>query len=114
MLIGEIDDIPAQMHPFLQYTRSRLPDVPLWNPHIMLGRPYVGNGQSAVFSPFNAPAYVLPFWRSLALIAALIAVAAASPAGSGSNGGRTVGCGSRPSRCSAVFIRLCMSTHGSA
>jgi hypothetical protein len=37
----------------------------------MLGRPFVGNAQSAVFSPFSAPAYVLPFWRSLALIAAL-------------------------------------------
>jgi membrane protein YfhO len=67
----ELADTAVQLLPYMQYTRERLPEVPLWNPHIMLGRPYVGNGQSAVFSPFNAPAYVLPFWRSLALIAAL-------------------------------------------
>jgi len=67
----ELADTAVQQLPYMQHTRERLPDVPLWNPHIMLGRPFVGNGQSAVFSPFNAPAYVLPFWRSLALIAAL-------------------------------------------
>ena len=37
----------------------------------MAGRPYLGNASSAVFSVFSLPAYVLPFWRSLALIAAL-------------------------------------------
>ena len=52
--------------PFLEDTRARLPHVPLWNPYIMGGRPYLGNAQSAVFSPFNLPAYVLPFWDSLA------------------------------------------------
>jgi hypothetical protein len=67
----ELADPGAQFLPFMQYTRERLPDIPLWNPHVMLGRPFLGNAQSAVFSPFSAPAYVLPFWRSLALIAAL-------------------------------------------
>ena len=33
--------------PFLRWTREQLPDVPLWNPHIMGGRPFVGNAQSA-------------------------------------------------------------------
>ena len=37
----------------------------------MAGRPFLANAQSAVFSPFSVPAYVLPFWRSLAVIAAL-------------------------------------------
>ena len=67
----QLGDPGTQFEPFMRYTRERLPDAPLWNPHIMLGRPFVGNAQSAVFSPFSAPAYVLPFWRSLALIAAL-------------------------------------------
>lgn len=67
----QLGDPGTQFQPFMQYSRERLPDAPLWNPHIMLGRPFIGNGQSAVFSPFSAPAYVLPFWRSLALIAAL-------------------------------------------
>ena len=57
--------------PFLERTRDTLPHVPLWNPALMAGRPYLANGQSAVFSPFNVPAYVLPFWRSLAPSAAL-------------------------------------------
>src|ERR1019366_8156079 len=44
---------------------------PLWNPYIMGGRPFLANSESAVFSPFSVPAYVLPFWKSLAFIAAL-------------------------------------------
>ena len=67
----EMADAVAQFQPFLAYTRDRLPDVPLWNPGIEGGRPLLANMQSAVFSPFSWPAYVLPFWWSLGLIAAL-------------------------------------------
>jgi hypothetical protein len=67
----EMADSVAQFQPFLAYTRSRLPDVPLWNPYIEGGRPFLANMQSAVFSPFSWPAYVLPFWWSLGLIGAL-------------------------------------------
>jgi Bacterial membrane protein YfhO len=67
----ELADASTQFLPFMRYARERLPDAPLWNPHQMIGRPFVGNAQSAVFSPLTTPAYVVPFWRSLALIAAL-------------------------------------------
>ena len=67
----EIDDIPSQMHSFLQYTDERLPDIPLWNPHITSGRPFLANAQSAVFSPYSLPSYAIPFHDSLALVAAL-------------------------------------------
>jgi hypothetical protein len=67
----ELGDATEVFQPFLAYTRSVLPHVPLWNPFIGSGRPFVGNAQSAVFSPFSLPAYVLSFWRSLAVIAAL-------------------------------------------
>jgi len=67
----ELADSVAQFQPFLAYTRSRLPDVPLWNPYIEGGRPFNANMQSAIFSPFSWPAYVLPFWWSLGLIGAL-------------------------------------------
>lgn len=67
----EFDDAPSQIQPFVQFTRRALPDVPLWNPHIVAGRPFEANAQSGVFSPFNLPAYVLPFFSALALIAAL-------------------------------------------
>ena len=45
--------------------------MPLWNPHQMGGRPFVANSQSALFSPFNWPSLLLPFWWSLGLAAAL-------------------------------------------
>jgi Bacterial membrane protein YfhO len=67
----DIGDAPLQFQPFLQYTRRRLPNIPLWNPYIMGGRPFLADGQSAIFSPFSIPAYVLPLWRALAWIAAL-------------------------------------------
>lgn len=67
----EYDDAPAVLQPFVRFTKRELPDVPLWNPHIMTGRPYEADAQSAIFSPFNIPAYVLPFWASLGWIMVL-------------------------------------------
>ncbi len=64
-------DSSVLFEPALQANRATLPHMPLWNPYIMGGRPYLADVQSAVFSAFSLPAYVLPFWRSLALIAAL-------------------------------------------
>jgi hypothetical protein len=66
----QVDSVQV-FQPFLQTTRSTLPDVPLWNPYIMGGRPYLADAQSAVFSPLNWPGYLLPFWDSLAVMAAL-------------------------------------------
>lgn len=65
----ELLDAVVQFQPTLEETRRRLPDIPLWNPHIMGGRSYIGNAQSAVFSPFSIPAYTLPFWSSFAVAA---------------------------------------------
>ena len=48
----EFDDAPAVLHPFTRFTKDNLPDVPLWNPHIMTGRPFEADAQSAIFSPF--------------------------------------------------------------
>jgi hypothetical protein len=67
----EQTDSVFMFQPFLQHTRAELPAVPLWNPYIMGGRPFQANSQAAVFSPFSVPAYVLPFWDSLAIMAAL-------------------------------------------
>jgi Bacterial membrane protein YfhO len=67
----ELADASNVFQPMLRYTRSQLPSVPLWNPYIMAGRPLVADGQSAVFSPFSLPSYVLPFWKSLAVAAFL-------------------------------------------
>ena len=67
----ELADAVVVFQPFHQYTRERLPDLPLWNPHISGGRPYLANAQSAIFSPFSWPSYLLPFWWSLGVVAAL-------------------------------------------
>ena len=67
----EQTDSVFMFQPFLQHTRAELPEIPLWNPYVMGGRPFHGNSQSATLSPFSAPAYVLPFWDSLAAMAAL-------------------------------------------
>jgi hypothetical protein len=67
----EFDDAPAVLHPFARFTKAQLPDVPLWNPRIMTGRPFEADAQSAIFSPFSVPAYVLPFFTALGWIAVL-------------------------------------------
>ena len=67
----ELFDSVQVFQPFLRYTRDNLPDPPLWNPHVSVGRPFLANAQSALFTPFNIPGYILPFWDSLAVMAAL-------------------------------------------
>ena len=37
---------PRCCSPFARFTKDKLPDVPLWNPHIMTGRPFEADGQS--------------------------------------------------------------------
>jgi hypothetical protein len=67
----ELIDSAVQFQPWLEYTRERLPEAPLWNTHLAAGRPFLANAQSALLSPFSLPAYLLPFWWSLGLIGAL-------------------------------------------
>ena len=67
----EFDDAPAVLQPFTRFVKRELPDVPLWNPSIMTGRPFEADAQSAIFSPFSVPAYVLPFFTALGWIAVL-------------------------------------------
>lgn len=73
----ELVDGVTVFEPFLQYTKSLLPHVPLWDPFIMGGMPYLADMQSAVFSPFSLPAYLFPFWWSLGVIALMKVVVAA-------------------------------------
>jgi hypothetical protein len=67
----ELADAVSVFQPFFEHARAELPHAPLWNPYVMGGRPFLADGQSAVFSPFTWPSYVLPFWKSLAVVAAL-------------------------------------------
>ena len=45
--------------------------MPLWNPYINGGQPFVGNAQSAIFSPFNLLGYLVPFCSSYIITAIL-------------------------------------------
>lgn len=67
----QLVDAITVFEPFLQYARSFLPHVPLWDPYIMGGTPFLADMQSAIFSPFSIPAYILPFWWSLSFIAVM-------------------------------------------
>ncbi len=68
----ELYDPAFQFIPWLEYTREQLPGGSLlWNPYMAAGRPFLANMQSGVLSPFSLPGYLLPFWWSLGVIAAL-------------------------------------------
>jgi hypothetical protein len=69
--LGEARDYAMAYDPWMRYSRAEFPKIPLWNPYVMAGRPYIGSASQAVFSPFSLPAFVLPFDFSLGLIAAL-------------------------------------------
>ena len=45
--------------------------LPLWNPYSNGGQPFVGNAQSAVFSPFNLVGYLVPLYASYIVTAIL-------------------------------------------
>jgi hypothetical protein len=66
---GLLSDPAAEMLPWLEWNRTQLAagHLPVWNPYDGSGAPHLANYQSAVFSVFSAPFYVLPF--RLALVA---------------------------------------------
>jgi Bacterial membrane protein YfhO len=64
-------DAVVVFHPFFEYMRDAFPDLPLWDPYIMAGRPFLANSQSAVLSPFTAPVYVLSLTKALGVAALL-------------------------------------------
>ncbi|MBN1528780.1 MAG: YfhO family protein, partial [Thermoleophilaceae bacterium] len=67
----ELGDATEHLQLFLRGDVDRFPHVPLWNPAIQGGRPFLANLQSGFFSPFSLPAYVLPFLTALGWIAVL-------------------------------------------
>jgi hypothetical protein len=73
----DLQDAAVQFMPALRAIKRALPHVPLWDPYTLGGRSLLGDPQSAVFSPFSVPSYVLPFWKSLAVVAALKVLVAA-------------------------------------
>ena len=62
-----------QIEPWLIFSRDtiRTGQIPLWNPYNANGVPHMANYQSAVFSIYSVPFYVLPFKWAALLAAAL-------------------------------------------
>jgi hypothetical protein len=63
-----LNDSVLQFEPWITYSAERLDQgaIPLWNPYNLLGAPFVGNMQSAVFYPGN---WLLLLWPGGALLA---------------------------------------------
>jgi len=57
-----LSDQVYQFYPWKRYAMLSLAAgrVPLWNPFINGGQPFLANGQSALFSPFNVLSYLVP------------------------------------------------------
>ncbi len=68
-----LQDPVEVFHPDLLWTveQVRAGHVPLWNPYVGAGWPQLASQQTAPLFPLNVLAYVIPFWSSLGLIAAL-------------------------------------------
>ena len=61
-------DLQTYFYPYWAYASASLGDgrLPLWNPHVFMGVPFLANPQSAVFYPLNWPLYLLDPARALA------------------------------------------------
>lgn len=68
-----LSDQSFQVIPYLYYLQRSMSEgrVPLWNPHIMTGMPFLANMQSGVFFPLYWLVWILPVADALEWIAAL-------------------------------------------
>lgn len=76
---AELGDSITQFYPWRMFAHSayRQGVLPAWNPHLLLGTPFVANSTSAVFYPIHALYLVLPpnaGWALAALIRTALAV----------------------------------------
>ncbi|HZO89699.1 MAG TPA: YfhO family protein [Chthonomonadaceae bacterium] len=62
-------DILLYFHVMLGFASESLRQgrLPLWNPYVLCGQPYVGNPQSALFYPTTALLPLVPVWLFLSL-----------------------------------------------
>ena len=59
---AELSDLATMIYPWRVFAAEAVRHfaLPLWNHHILLGTPFLANGQSAVFYPVNYLYYILP------------------------------------------------------
>jgi hypothetical protein len=73
----ELGDAYTVLYQQWRFSLDYLPSIPLWNPEIQNGRPFLANSQSGLFAPFNVPIWLLGLFPSMAWTAALKLFAAA-------------------------------------
>lgn len=63
---GLISDLILQNHVWKQYVRETLfaGDIPLWNPHLFAGLPFLAAGQHSAYYPFNLFFLILPLAKA--------------------------------------------------
>lgn len=68
-----LTDQVVQFLPWQLFARQWLSQgkLPLWNPYNDAGLPFVGNAQSAIFSPFHLMGYLFPLRLSFTVVAIL-------------------------------------------
>jgi len=68
-----LSDQVNQFFPWRLFTLRSLAQgqLPLWNPYTDAGLPFLGNAQSAIFSPFNLLGYLFPLYSSYVITAFL-------------------------------------------
>ncbi len=76
---AEMADLAAQVYPWRVFAKAAVTagELPLWNPHVLLGLPFVAGAQSAVFYPPHLLYHLLPAplaWALLQPLRTMLAV----------------------------------------
>ena len=61
-----IGDMVIQNYPWKRFTLESLRggEIPLWNPHLFAGAPFLANGQHSMLYPFSALFFILPLSKA--------------------------------------------------
>jgi hypothetical protein len=75
---AEMGDLVTELYPWKAYTRRAIASgtLPLWNPSLLLGAPFLGDLQTGLFYPLNLVYYALPTplaWSLSILIRTMLA-----------------------------------------
>ncbi len=68
-----LSDLILENYPWKLFIVESLRDghIPLWNPYLFAGLPFLAAGQHSALYPFSVLFYVMPLWRAYGLFSAL-------------------------------------------
>ncbi|MBS3784625.1 MAG: hypothetical protein KGY78_09285, partial [Anaerolineae bacterium] len=66
-----LGDLILQNYPWKRFLAESLHNrqLPLWDPYIFAGHPFLANGQHSALYPLNVIFYILPLWRAFGIFA---------------------------------------------